>query len=265
MFKVHGKRYAYKFDFTGLAQAMQPSACDSSSLSIPPLPEDTAYFAASSSPPSGGLHRESKFSRPNSPLHKRSQSDFDEEEDDEEDDEFEESVGLKSRLLKRSSPGGEGEKRSHFNNPSTSAPSKVGSSFCQFEQGYPDETAYQHYQQQFLASARAAAAAACFFPDVNQQLVPPEWTSVAAASSTSFTVKTEAEKQQLQQVKGVEMALSDASYQHSGFDERYPQPPPLQHHLMSNCAFMPSNHGPINYNIASLANTPNVAGQTTKQ
>nr|CDS26570.1 ewsr:fli fusion protein type [Hymenolepis microstoma] len=29
MSKVHGKRYAYKFDFTGLAQAMQPSsACD---------------------------------------------------------------------------------------------------------------------------------------------------------------------------------------------------------------------------------------------
>ena len=28
MTKVHGKRYAYKFDFAGLAQAMQPSAAD---------------------------------------------------------------------------------------------------------------------------------------------------------------------------------------------------------------------------------------------
>ena len=28
MTKVHGKRYAYKFDFAGLAQAMQPSASD---------------------------------------------------------------------------------------------------------------------------------------------------------------------------------------------------------------------------------------------
>ena len=28
MTKVHGKRYAYKFDFAGLAQAMQPSATD---------------------------------------------------------------------------------------------------------------------------------------------------------------------------------------------------------------------------------------------
>ena len=28
MTKVHGKRYAYKFDFAGLAQAMQPSAPD---------------------------------------------------------------------------------------------------------------------------------------------------------------------------------------------------------------------------------------------
>uniref|UniRef100_A0A5K3EQZ0 ETS domain-containing protein n=1 Tax=Mesocestoides corti TaxID=53468 RepID=A0A5K3EQZ0_MESCO len=33
MSKVHGKRYAYKFDFTGLAQAMQPSACDPSAAS----------------------------------------------------------------------------------------------------------------------------------------------------------------------------------------------------------------------------------------
>lgn len=30
MTKVHGKRYAYKFDFAGLAQAMQPSTADSS-------------------------------------------------------------------------------------------------------------------------------------------------------------------------------------------------------------------------------------------
>ena len=29
MTKVHGKRYAYKFDFVGLAQAMQPSTADS--------------------------------------------------------------------------------------------------------------------------------------------------------------------------------------------------------------------------------------------
>ncbi|KAJ8302623.1 hypothetical protein KUTeg_019019 [Tegillarca granosa] len=28
MTKVHGKRYAYKFDFAGLAQAMQPAASD---------------------------------------------------------------------------------------------------------------------------------------------------------------------------------------------------------------------------------------------
>ncbi len=28
MTKVHGKRYAYKFDFAGLAQAMQPSTAD---------------------------------------------------------------------------------------------------------------------------------------------------------------------------------------------------------------------------------------------
>lgn len=28
MTKVHGKRYAYKFDFAGLAQAMQPSSAD---------------------------------------------------------------------------------------------------------------------------------------------------------------------------------------------------------------------------------------------
>ncbi|XP_064611456.1 transcriptional regulator ERG homolog [Liolophura sinensis] len=30
MTKVHGKRYAYKFDFAGLAQAMQPTAADPS-------------------------------------------------------------------------------------------------------------------------------------------------------------------------------------------------------------------------------------------
>ncbi len=28
MTKVHGKRYAYKFDFAGLAQAMQPATAD---------------------------------------------------------------------------------------------------------------------------------------------------------------------------------------------------------------------------------------------
>lgn len=32
MTKVHGKRYAYKFDFVGLAQAMQPGVSDSPSL-----------------------------------------------------------------------------------------------------------------------------------------------------------------------------------------------------------------------------------------
>ncbi|XP_029655685.2 transcriptional regulator ERG homolog, partial [Octopus sinensis] len=31
MTKVHGKRYAYKFDFAGLAQAMQPSTADPTS------------------------------------------------------------------------------------------------------------------------------------------------------------------------------------------------------------------------------------------
>lgn len=31
MTKVHGKRYAYKFDFAGLAQAMQPSSTDPTS------------------------------------------------------------------------------------------------------------------------------------------------------------------------------------------------------------------------------------------
>ena len=31
MTKVHGKRYAYKFDFAGLAQAMQPTTADSTS------------------------------------------------------------------------------------------------------------------------------------------------------------------------------------------------------------------------------------------
>ncbi|VDQ03597.1 unnamed protein product, partial [Trichobilharzia regenti] len=31
MSKINGKRYAYKFDFTGLAQAMQPPTCGNSS------------------------------------------------------------------------------------------------------------------------------------------------------------------------------------------------------------------------------------------
>ncbi|VDN31861.1 unnamed protein product, partial [Dibothriocephalus latus] len=33
--QVHGKRYAYKFDFTGLAQAMQPTACDAPDSTVP--------------------------------------------------------------------------------------------------------------------------------------------------------------------------------------------------------------------------------------
>ncbi|KAL3311832.1 hypothetical protein Ciccas_009582 [Cichlidogyrus casuarinus] len=51
MTKVHGKRYAYKFDFTGLAQAMQPP-CEG--LNSPPIlpsncPSATASFLLSAS------------------------------------------------------------------------------------------------------------------------------------------------------------------------------------------------------------------------
>ncbi len=69
MTKVHGKRYAYKFDFAGLAQAMQPSTADPASYKYqqelfmsshyhnsklnylnahPPIPSSTPGFFATS-------------------------------------------------------------------------------------------------------------------------------------------------------------------------------------------------------------------------
>lgn len=45
--QVHGKRYAYKFDFTGLAQAMQPSACDASTSSNGSNPPAAVPFSLS--------------------------------------------------------------------------------------------------------------------------------------------------------------------------------------------------------------------------
>ncbi|XP_064208623.1 Friend leukemia integration 1 transcription factor-like isoform X1 [Anguilla rostrata] len=46
MTKVHGKRYAYKFDFHGIAQALQPHPADSSVYKYPPeLPYAPPYHA----------------------------------------------------------------------------------------------------------------------------------------------------------------------------------------------------------------------------
>lgn len=46
MTKVHGKRYAYKFDFAGLAQAMQPTAPDHSAYKY----QQDMFLSAYSSP-----------------------------------------------------------------------------------------------------------------------------------------------------------------------------------------------------------------------
>ncbi|KAJ8403810.1 hypothetical protein AAFF_G00346780 [Aldrovandia affinis] len=43
MTKVHGKRYAYKFDFHGIAQALQPHPPDSSLYKYPDLPYMSSY------------------------------------------------------------------------------------------------------------------------------------------------------------------------------------------------------------------------------
>ncbi|PIK43381.1 erg [Apostichopus japonicus] len=53
MTKVHGKRYAYKFDFAGLAQAMQPVQTDPSMYRYPPMcltcPDTTTTHQSSTS------------------------------------------------------------------------------------------------------------------------------------------------------------------------------------------------------------------------
>lgn len=85
MTKVHGKRYAYKFDFVGLAQAMQPNTNDPSSyryqqdlfLSGYPSPKMNFINAhASMPPPASGLFPSpgSYWSSPNGNLYSNIQS-----------------------------------------------------------------------------------------------------------------------------------------------------------------------------------------------
>ncbi|KAL5103293.1 Protein FEV [Taenia crassiceps] len=139
MSKVHGKRYAYKFDFTGLAQAMQPSACDAT----------TAAASAASAVSLGlstlrGSETSLCFPHESTPNedHQRQQQ---------------QRKNTSKRPHEPSPPP-----------PQSSLQTTRDFENCEAKHHHQHSTATGYpTSQQFLAARAAAAAAACFFPEVH--------------------------------------------------------------------------------------------------
>nr|CDS21462.1 ewsr:fli fusion protein type [Echinococcus granulosus] len=139
--KVHGKRYAYKFDFTGLAQAIQPSTCDATTTAAANAASAVSLGLSTFRGTEGSLC----FPRESNPNENQQQQ--------------------QQQQRKNNS------KRPHEPSPPLPPPS------LQTVRDFEDCGAKRHHQhstatgyptsQQFLAARAAAAAAACFFPEVH--------------------------------------------------------------------------------------------------
>ncbi|KAM7533795.1 hypothetical protein Aperf_G00000112441 [Anoplocephala perfoliata] len=180
MSKVHGKRYAYKFDFTGLAQAMQPaSACDTpssnstASISLGLAPTFTRGIMEH--PPPASLC----FTREPSPL--------------------ENDTSRKSTAVKRprESPTPPPSSRREFEN-------------CMEKQQYQHQNSGSYAtSQQFLAARAAAAAAACFFPEMHGQN-----PTGCYENSEGFPSQEQSQQQQQQQQQQQTGCYSNSHPQH---------------------------------------------------